>query len=129
MAGWSRYGVGKQARAKIVAAAPTASRPVSAPTAPIATTARTVRQAPRATYITHYDPSRVIDIDKLKVVSDLRTEGSERGETQTGDSGITGPGSYNGVFMPPPQVAPTPKPKNELAPLAMLAGLAYLLFS
>lgn len=98
------------------------------------TSSRPVTVTPRQQFITHYDPSRVIDLDKLKVVKDMRSQGSERGETQTGDDGELGPGSTGGAFVAPPRATATGVKTGEgakgLTPLqlTMIAAGAFLLF-
>lgn len=83
----------------------------------------------RADFISHYDPSRVMDIDQMRVVKDLRQSGTERGETQTGDSGMLGPG---GGVAPPGTAAgargaPGAPGELPLVPIA-LAVAAFILF-
>lgn len=82
-------------------------------------------QVTRATSIPYYSQSRIFK--DIKVVKDMRQSGTERGETQSGDSGTLGPGS-----IAPPQtgVATNGKlvaPQNNLIPLA-LAAAAFILF-
>lgn len=81
-------------------------------------------------FISYYDPSRVMDVDRMRVVKDLRQSGTERGETQTGDSGMLGPGS--GDVAPPSTArgapgAPGAPGQLPLVPIA-LAVAAFLLF-
>ena len=101
----------------------TIARTITA-TAPVV---QTIRGGP--TYISHYDPSRVIK--GIKVVQDLRQSGTERGESQTGDDGYLGPTDTDGRIAPPrtglPGAPGAPGEKNALIPLALLAG-AFLLF-
>lgn len=80
----------------------------------------------RPTVIPYYDPSRIFK--DIKVVADMRQQGTERGETQTGDNGTLGPGG-----IAPPRIAlpgapgtPGAPGKNALIPLALVA--AFLLF-
>lgn len=87
----------------------------------------------RPDFKTFYDESRIIDRDKLKLVSDMRTEGSERGETQSGDNGTLGPDSNGGAFMHMsrdpayiPDVIPPKKLTGEQ--IAFLAIASYLIF-
>lgn len=89
------------------------------PVAPVVT-----QQAPRPTSIPFYDPSRIFK--DIKVVSDLRQSGTERGEVQTGDDGFLGPGS----IAPPQEGLPIVTVKSaqpNLVPIA-LAIAAFLLF-
>lgn len=94
----------------------------------------TVQMQPRADFKSFYDPSRVIDVDKLKVVADLRTQGSERGETQQGDDGMLGPGSGSGAFVSAPRsdasMFATTETKPGLTPaqLALIALGSFLVF-
>jgi len=81
----------------------------------------------RPDYSTYYDPSRVVDLDRIRVVKDLRQSGNERGETQTGDSGILGPGSGDGSQIASPSTGGAKAPvKNNLIPIA-LAVAAFIL--
>jgi len=88
-----------------------------------------------ATSIPYYDPSRVIDESRLHLVKDIRSApefAEERGEVQTGDNGITGPGSTNGMIAVPgesPDLA-LPETTGKLTPanLGLLALGAFLLF-
>lgn len=84
------------------------SRPVVRSAPRTVTSARPITVAPKATVMPFYDPSRVIDLDRLKVVKDLRQHefAPERGETQTGDGGTLGPGGTAGGRIAPPTVAP-----------------------
>lgn len=78
-----------------------------------------------------YDPSRIIPRAHLKVVKDLRQNGVERGEVQTGDGGVLGPGSRQGSFATRTQALPTtPSKAGGLTPLQMglLAVAAFLAF-
>jgi len=77
---------------------------------------------PKASRVAYYDPSRIIK--DIKVVKDLRQSGTERGETQSGDSGTLGPGS----IVPPVTKTPAaPKaPGNNLLPLALAVGAFFL---
>lgn len=101
--------------------------PTSATTTTVTTASRSAAP-PRAAFTSYYDPSRIVDLDKLKVVSDLRTEGAERGEVQSGDDGSLGPGSSSGAFVAPPQSSPMIAEKKSIAPIA-LAALAYFLLT
>lgn len=103
----------------------------------VATTRQAIATAPLsrpATSIPYYDPSRVVDLSRLKVVKDIRSApefAEERGEVQTGDNGITGPGSTDDTFGMPqvtPDIAPTEKPAMTPANLGLLAVAAFLLF-
>lgn len=98
--------------------------PITPPPAPPAVSVApvTTPQVIRATTIPYYDPSRIFK--DIKVVSDLRQSGTERGEVQTGDDGFLGPGSID-----PQEGLPTVTPvtaKNNLVPIA-LAIAAFLL--
>lgn len=79
--------------------------------------------------IPYYDPSRIFK--DIKVVADMRQQGTERGEVQTGDNGILGPGSSDASQIAPPQTglpaAPGTVGKNNLVPIALAIG-AFLLF-
>ena len=110
-------------------------------TAPIRRTVSATRQgistaalSRPATSIPYYDPSRVIDLSRIKVVKDIRAPAEfaeERGDDQTGDNGITGPGSTNGAIAPPRVangIAPTGTPALTPANLGLLAVAAFLLF-
>ena len=75
------------------------------------TSARPVTVQPRGEFITHYDPSRVIDLDRLKVVKDLRSGpefAESRGDTTTGDNGVMSPSETpgGGRGMVTPTTAP-----------------------
>lgn len=113
--------------------------------APVRTATRTV--APRqtvsvaplsraATSIPYYDPSRVIDVSRLKFVKDISVPAEfaeQRGELVAGDdNGILGPGSTNGDIAPPQitnGIAPTGTPAmTPAANLGLLAVAAFLLF-
>jgi len=85
-------------------------------------TASVLSVAPRSTSIPYYSDSRIFK--DIKVVSDLRQSGSERGETQTGDSGHLGP------VAPPKHIlksSPQTVDNKKLIPVA-LAIAAFLLF-
>jgi hypothetical protein len=113
---------------------------------------RTVAVAPRqviataplsrpATSIPYYDPARVIDPSRLRLVADVRDPAArlfseqqradefadERGDVQTGDNGILGPG---GIAPPSlaPGIAPTGTQALTPANLGLLAVAAFLLF-
>jgi hypothetical protein len=119
---------------------------VSTPTRTVAVAPRTVAVAPRqtistaplaraATSIPYYDPSRVIDESRLRLVKDIRAPAEfseQRGELVAGDdNGILGPGSTNGVIAPPRVtngIAPTGTPAVTPANLGLLAVAAFLLF-
>ncbi len=84
----------------------------------------------RQDFSSYYDPSRVMDIDQMRVVKDLRQSGTERGETQTATGGFLGPGS--GDVAPPGTAtgargAPGAPGQLPLVPIA-LAVAAFLLF-
>jgi len=88
--------------------------------------------APRGDFIPYYNPARIVDLDRLKVVSDMRQSGSERGETQTGDDGVLSPSESRSGTIAAPGSSPgkTSKvstEKNNLFPVA-LAVAAYILF-
>ena len=114
----------------------------TAPTRTVAVAPRTVARqtistaplARAATSIPYYDPSRVIDESRLKFVKDIHAPAEfaeERGEVQTGDNGILGPGSTNGTIAPPRVtngIAPTRTPAVTPANLGLLAVAAFLLF-
>lgn len=107
------------------------SRP--APTRPVVATSRPVTITPRGQdYVSHYDPSRVIDLDRLKVVKDMRGGpefGEGRGDTQTGDNGVMSPSESagGGRGMPGKTGAPGTAVKNNLIPLALGAAALILL--
>ncbi len=115
--------------------------------APRTVARQTISVAPLSrpqTSIPYYDPSRVIDPARLHLVKDIRDPAArlfseqlradefadERGDVQTGDNGITGPGSTNGIA--PPRVAngiaPTGTPALTPANLGLMAVAAFLLF-
>ena len=77
--------------------------------------------------IPHYDPSRIFK--DIAVVKDLRQSGTERGETQTGDGGMLGPGSIGFESRYRTPAAPgTAKGAFGLTPLQMgLLGVAGFL--
>lgn len=83
--------------------------------------------------IPYYDPARVVDLDKLKVVKDLREPrtapefAEERGDVTSGDTGGTGPGSGTGTF--PTRAKPTTAPilGKQGTGLALAALAAFLL--
>ena len=85
------------------------------------------RGAP-VTNIPVYDPSRIFK--DIKVVKDLRQSGTERGETQTGDGGMLGPGSIGFESRYKTPGAPAKKGALGLTPLqmGMIAAGAFLLF-
>jgi len=74
-----------------------------------------VTQLPGGAVITPYDPSRIFK--DIKVVKDLRQSGTERGETQTGDGGMLGPGGLPNRYRTPG--APAEKGALGLTPLQM----------
>lgn len=78
--------------------------------------------------IPYYDPSRVVDLDKLKVVDDMRQQGTERGETQTGDNGVLGPQGNiaPGSGIPIKQLPGQTKSNNNVLWLALIAGALLL---
>ena len=79
-----------------------------------------------ATVIPHYDPSRVFE--DIRVVKDLRQSGTERGESQTGDGGMLGPGSIGFESRYRTPGAPAEKGALGLTPLQMgLLGVAGFL--
>lgn len=83
---------------------------------------------PRATFIPHYDPSRIFK--DIKVVSDMRQSGTERGEVQAGDGEMLGPIDSGGI-APPQIVKPVDaekKPGLTGTQMALLAGAAFLIF-
>ena len=114
--------------------------------APRTVARQTISTAPLsrpAASIPYYDPSRVIDPSRLHLVKDIRDPAArlfgeqradefadERGDVQTGDNGITGPGSTNGIA--PPRVAngilPTGTQALTPANLGLMAVAAFLLF-
>ena len=85
-------------------------------------------------FISYYSPTRIFE--DIKVVADLRQNGFERGETQTGDDGALGPledeNHYGDDSISPPQprgkVSMAPAPKMTGLQMALLAGAAFLLF-
>lgn len=94
-----------------------------APTpAPAPTPVATVAPVTRETFIPHYDPSRIFK--NIKVVTDLRQQGTERGEIQAGDNGTLGPGSIDPSQITSVKVV---KPQNNLIPIAIAIGLFILL--
>ena len=116
--------------------------------APRTVARQTISTAPLsrpAASIPYYDPSRVIDPSRIRLVKDIRDPAArlfseqlradefadERGDVQTGDNGITGPGSTNGVIAPPRTNGITPTGTQALAPanLGLLAVAAFLLFA
>jgi hypothetical protein len=76
------------------------------------------------TFIPYYDPSRIFE--NIQVVKDLRQSGTERGETQTGDNGILGPGSVAPPGTGAPG-APGAPGKDNLVPIALVVA-AFILF-
>lgn len=69
-------------------------RPVVRAAPRAVTSSRPVSVMPKADFTTHYDPSRVIDLDRLKVVQDMRAGpefGEGRGDTTSGDNGVMSP--------------------------------------
>ena len=106
-----------------------APRPVVTPTRQVG---RGIPQTrPTAESIPYYDPSRVIDPDRLKVVKDLRAPefAEERGDVTSGDTGATGPGSGPGTFptrAQPGTTAPGAKPGQTGLLLAALAAALLL---
>lgn len=131
MSTWAPSGGFKNTPVPQQVAPPVAPRPVTVPVS--VKGAGSVQVSPRIDFKTFYDPSRVIDLDKLKVVADLRTEGSERGETQDGDAGTLGPGSNSGAFVnvgkPNGKSISAPVAKEGLTPgqLALIALGSFLL--
>ncbi len=101
---------------------------------PVVATSRPVTVTPRGQdFVSHYDPSRVIDLDRLKVVKDLRApeeHAAERGETQSGDNGVMSPSESGGVATGAVRGgkpgAPGTGTTNKLIPLALLAALAIM---
>jgi hypothetical protein len=84
----------------------------------------------RGENIPYYDPSRVIDEDRLVVVDDMRQQGAERGEVQEGDAGTLGPGSRQGAFATRDRTTIVTGPQREGltgGQLALLAALGYIL--
>ena len=85
---------------------------------------------PQKTFIPYYDPSRIFK--DIKVVTDLRQSGAERGEVQTGDNGILSPSEapsgaiVAGGGVPGQPVTPAIA-DNKLIPIA-LAVAAFVLF-
>ncbi len=80
----------------------------------------------KATILPHYDPSRIFK--DIKVVKDLRQNGAARGETQTGDRGMLGPGGVGFESRYKTPGAPTEKGALGLTPLQMgLLGVAGFL--
>jgi len=78
------------------------------------------------TVIPHYDPSRIFK--DIKVVKDLRQNGAARGETQTGDRGMLGPGGVGFESRYKTPEAPAEKGALGLTPLQMgLLGVAGFL--
>ena len=135
MAGWavSRNGGGGGGFVGPVRRAPV-QRVVQA--ARTVTSSRPVTVAPRDQFVSHYDPSRVVDLDKLKVVKDMRSMpefGEERGDTQGGDNGVMSPSeSRSGTIaagggVPGKNGTPGTATKNNLVPLALLIAGAILL--
>lgn len=80
---------------------------------------------PQPTFIPYYDPSRIIK--NIRVVADLRQQGTERGEVQTGDNGTLGPGSIAPPRTNGGAVAPPVTEKNVLIPIALAIGTFILL--
>lgn len=96
------------------------------------TSSRPVTVQPRGDFITHYDPSRVMDLDNLKVVADMRQTGAERGEKQSGDDGVMSPSeSRTGTIAAPGGVPGKPGAPGAIADnkliLPALAVAAFIL--
>lgn len=130
MAGISRFGTGSAGRARIVSGFGT-RRPVTRPAPRAVTSARPVSVMPKADFRAHYDPSRVIDLDRLKIVQDMRApreSADDRGDTSTGDNGVMSPSESagGGRGMPGTTLAPTTE-KMGGGGLALAAVAAYLL--
>lgn len=78
---------------------------------------------PRPTHVPYYDPSRIIDPDRLTLVKDM----TGRGDDSEGDSGHLGPGSSAGPFRATRGV-PVAPPQQGLTggQIAMLVALGFL---
>ena len=105
-------------------------RVVAAPR--VVTSARSVSVVPRGEFVSHYDPSRVIDLDRLKVVEDMRSGpefAEERGDSTSGDNGVMSPSESagGGRGMPGATAAPGTA-KVGGGGLALAALAAFLLF-
>ena len=115
--------LGPRARARIRARAAAPAAKPAAPVAPVDP------MQVRATSIPYYDPSRVIKY--VKIVQDMRQQGTERGEVQTGDNETLGPGSNDGQIAPPRTNGGVSRPpvteKNVLIPIALAIGAFILL--
>lgn len=130
MAGFIRSRNGGSGGGGLVRRAPV-PRPVAAPAPRSVTSASTIRVVPKADFRSHYDPSRVVDLDRLKIVKDMRAPqefASERGETTDADPGQTGPGSTSGAFATPTRGTPlTPGTPTKGGGGLLLAALAAAL--
>jgi hypothetical protein len=111
------------------------SAPVRVVSAPrTVTSSRPITVTPRGQdFVSHYDPSRVLDIDNLKVVADMRQSGAERGEKQSGDDGVLSPSeSRSGTVTAPggkpgAPGAPGAFADNKMIPVALAIAAFVLL--
>ena len=122
------WSTGRRAVGRPVSRAPVTRVVPQTPTRHVGRGMPTAR--PTAESIPYYDPSRVIDPDRLKVVKDLRAPefADERGDVTSGDTGATGPGSGPGTIptRAQPTTAPGAKPGQGGLILAALAAALLL---
>lgn len=111
------------------------SAPVRVVSAPrTVTSSRPITVTPRGQdFVSHYDPSRILDIDNLKVVADMRQSGAERGEKQSGDDGVLSPSESRtgtiaaGGGVPGKPGAPGAFADNKMIPVALAIAAFVLL--
>ena len=99
-------------------------RPYTAPTTTTVSAPTIIAQPVRPTSIPYYDPGRIFE--NIRVVQDLRQQGTERGEIQDDDDALLGPVAVprpNDVIVGPPK-APA---KNPLIPIALAIAAFVLL--